>query len=76
MFVGDSLITTSYDEIVEYDITNGKEKGNLKELEKEAIGEKVNYYPTFINSGSKNTLYYYTTLGVYAYDMKSEKKQI
>ena len=73
VFVGDSLITTSYDEIVEYDITNGKEKGNLKELEKEAIGEKVNYYPTFINSGSKNTLYYYTTLGVYAYDMKSGK---
>lgn len=73
VFVGDSLITTSYDEIVEYDITNGKEKGNLKALEKEAIGEKANYYPTFINSGSKNTLYYYTTLGVYAYDMKSEK---
>ena len=73
VFVGDSLITTSYDEIVEYDITNGKEKGNLKALEKEAIGDKANYYPTFINSGSKNTLYYYTTLGVYAYDMKSEK---
>lgn len=73
VFVGESLISTSYDEIVEYDITNGKEKGNLKALEKEAIGEKANYYPTFINSGSKNTLYYYTTLGVYAYDMKSEK---
>lgn len=73
VFVGDSLITTSYDAIIEYDITNGKEKGNLKALEKEALGENSNYYPTFVNSGSKDTLYYYTTLGLYAYDMKSEK---
>lgn len=73
VFVGDSLITTSYDEIIEYDTTTGKEKGNLKALEKEVLGEKSNHYPTFINSGSKDTLYYYTTLGLYAYDMKSEK---
>ena len=76
VFVGDSLITTSYDAIIEYDITTGKEKGNLKALEKEVLGESSNYYPTFINSGSKDTLYYYTTLGLYAYDMKSEKSNM
>lgn len=71
--VGDSLVIYEFDSIVEYDTTNGKEKGNLKALEKATISENTNYYPTFINSGSKDKIYYYTTLGLYEYDMKSEK---
>lgn len=71
--VGDSLIVYSFDSIIEYDITTGKEKGNLEALEKETIAENTNYYPTFINSGSEDKIYYYTTLGLYAYDMKTEK---
>ena len=71
--VGDSLIVYSFDSIIEYDTTNGKEKGNLEALEKETIAENTNYYPTFLNSGSKDKLYYYTTLGLYEYDMKTEK---
>lgn len=71
--VGDSLIIYSFDSIIEYDTTNGKEKGNLEALEKETIAENTNYYPTFLNSGSKDKLYYYTTLGLYEYDMKTEK---
>ena len=71
--VGDSLIIYSFDSIIEYDIASGKEKGNLEALEKETIAENTNYYPTFLNSGSKDKLYYYTTLGLYEYDMKSEK---
>ena len=71
--VGDSLIVYSFDSIIEYDTTNGKEKGNLEALEKETIAENTNYYPIFLNSGSKDKLYYYTTLGLYEYDMKTEK---
>ncbi|MBM6818785.1 hypothetical protein H6A19_05440 [Clostridium saudiense] len=71
--VGDSLVIYEFDSIVEYDTTNGKEKGNLEALEKETISENTNYYPTFLNSGSKDKIYYYTTLGLYEYDMKSEK---
>lgn len=71
--VGDSLVIYEFDSIVEYDTTNGKEKGNLEALEKATISENSNYYPTFINSGSKDKIYYYSTLGLYEYDMKSEK---
>ena len=71
--VGDSLFIYEFDSIVEYDTTNGKEKGNLKALEKAALDEKSNYYPTFLNSGSKDKIYYYNTLGLYEYDMKSKK---
>ena len=71
--VGDSLIVYSFDSIIEYDTTNGKEKGNLEALEKETIAENTNYYPIFLNSGSKDKLYYYTSLGLYEYDMKTEK---
>ena len=42
-------------------------------LEKATISENTNYYPTFLNSGSKDKIYYHTTLGLYEYDMKSEK---
>ena len=71
--VGDSLVIYEFDSIVEYDTTNGKEKGNLEALEKATISESSNYYPTFFNSGSKDKIYYYNTLGLYEYDMKSEK---
>ena len=71
--VGDSLVIYEFDSIVEYDTTNGKEKGNLEALEKATISENSNYYPTFLNSGSKDKIYYYNTLGLYEYDMKSEK---
>lgn len=71
--VGDSLVIYEFDSIVEYDTTNGKEKGNLEALEKATISENTNYYPTFLNSGSKDKIYYYNTLGLYEYDMKSEK---
>ncbi|MEE0931692.1 MAG: extracellular solute-binding protein, partial [Clostridium sp.] len=71
--VGDSLFIYEFDSIVEYDTTNGKEKGNLKALEKATLDEKSNYYPTFLNSGSKDKIYYYNTLGLYEYDMKSKK---
>ncbi|WP_300902645.1 ABC transporter substrate-binding protein [uncultured Clostridium sp.] len=75
--VGDSLIIYDFDSLVEYDITSGKKKGNLEALEKATISETSNYYPTFINSGSKDKIYYYNTLGLYEYDMKSENaKQI
>lgn len=75
--VGDSLIIYDFDSLVEYDITSGKKKGNLEALEKATISEISNYYPTFINSGSKDKIYYYNTLGLYEYDMKSENaKQI
>ena len=56
--VGDSLFIYEFDSIVEYDTTNGKEKGNLKALEKATLDEKSNYYPTFLNSGSKDKIYY------------------
>ena len=71
--VGDSLIIYEFESITEYDTTNGKEKGNLEALEKATIAENTNYYPTFLNSGSRDKLYYYTTLGLYEYDMKTEK---
>ncbi|WP_195986392.1 extracellular solute-binding protein [Clostridium sp. D53t1_180928_C8] len=71
--VGESLIIYEFDSITEYDTTNGKEKGNLEALEKETIAENSNYYPTFLNAGSKDKLYYYTTLGLYEYNMKTEK---
>lgn len=71
--VGNSLVIYEFDSIVEYDTTNGKEKGNLEALEKATIAENTNYYPTFLNSGSKDKIYYYNTLGLYEYDMKSEK---
>ena len=71
--VGDSLVIYEFDSIVEYDITNGKEKGNLEALEKATISENSNYYPTFLNSGSKDKIYYYNTLGLYEYDIQSEK---
>ena len=71
--VGNSLIIYEFESIIEYDTTNGKEKGNLEALEKATIAENTNYYPTFLNSGSKDKLYYYTTLGLYEYDMKTEK---
>ena len=71
--VGDSLLIYEFDSIVEYDTTNGKEKGNLEALEKATISENSNYYPTFLNSGSKDKIYYYNTLGLYEYNMKSEK---
>lgn len=71
--VGDSLIIYEYESIIEYDTTNGAEKGNLEALEKATIAENTNYYPTFLNSGSKDKVYYYTTLGLYEYDMKTEK---
>ena len=71
--VGDSLIIYGFSTIVEFDINTGDEKGNLEELEKEVLGDTVQYYPTFIDSGSKTKLYYYTTLGLYEYDL-SEKK--
>ena len=71
--VGDSLFIYEFDSIVEYDTTNGKEKGNLKALEKATLDENSNYYPTFLNSGSKDKIYYYNTLGLYEYDMKSKK---
>lgn len=75
--VGDSLIIYDFDSLVEYDITSGKKKGNLEALEKATISETSNYYPTFINSGSKDKIYYYNTLGLYEYDIKSENaKQI
>ena len=71
--VGDSLIIYELDSLVEYDTTNGKEKGNLEALEKATISENSNYYPNFVNSGSKDKIYYYNTLGLYEYDMKSKK---
>lgn len=75
--VGDSLIIYDFDSLVEYDITSGKKKGNLEALEKATISETSNYYPTFINSGGKDKIYYYNTLGLYEYDIKSENaKQI
>ena len=71
------MIIYDFDSLVEYDITSGKKKGNLEALEKATISEISNYYPTFINSGSKDKIYYYNTLGLYEYDMKSENaKQI
>lgn len=71
--VGDSLVIYEFDSLIEYDTTSGEEKGNLESLEKATIAENSNYYPTFINSGSKDKIYYYNTLGLYEYDMKSEK---
>lgn len=70
--VGDSLIVYGYDSIVEFDINTGNEKGNLEKLEKEALGDNVQYYPTFISTNSSDKLYYYTTLGLYEYDMNSQ----
>lgn len=70
--VGESLIIYGFETIVEFDINTGEEKGNLEKLEKEVLGEKVQYHPNFINSGSDSKLYYYTTLGLYEYDMKSQ----
>lgn len=70
--VGDSLIIYDFESIVEYDTTSGSEKGNLEALQTKAIGKNTNYYPTFINSGSTDKLYYYNTLGLYEYDMKTE----
>ena len=75
--VGDSLIVYNYDSIIEFDTNTGSEVGNLTELQEIAIGENVNYYPTFINSGSETKLYYYNTLGLYEYDMTTkEVKQV
>ena len=71
--VGDSLFIYEFDSIVEYDTTNGNEKGNLEALEKAVISENNNYHITFINAGSKDKIYYYNTLGLYEYDIKSEK---
>ena len=71
--VGDSLIIYGFSTIVEFDINTGDEKGNLEDLEKEVLGDTVQYYPTFINSGSETKLYYYTTLGLYEYDLAEKK---
>lgn len=70
--VGDSLIIYDFESIVEYDTTNGSEKGNLESLQTITMAENTNYYPTFLNSGSTDKLHYYTTLGLYEYDMKTE----
>lgn len=67
-----SLVVYGFDSIIEYDLENGTEKGNLEKLEKEVISDNVQYYPTFINSGSKEKLYYYTALGLYEYDMTNQ----
>ncbi len=70
--VGESLIVYGFETITEFDINTGEEKGNLEKLEKEILGDNVQYYPNFLNSGSDSKLYYYTTLGLYEYDMKSQ----
>lgn len=70
--VGESLIVYGFETITEFDINTGEEKGNLEKLEKEILGNNVQYYPNFLNSGSDSKLYYYTTLGLYEYDMKSQ----
>lgn len=71
--VGDSLIIYGFSSIVEFDVNTGEEKGNLENLEKEVLGDNIQYYPTFINSGSKTKLYYYTALGLYEYDLAEKK---
>ncbi len=73
LLVGDSLIICGFDSIIEFDINTGKEIGNLEELEKETIKSQTSYYPSFINSGSKDKLYYYNVNGLFAYDMESKK---
>lgn len=70
--VGESLIVYGFETITEFDINTGEEKGNLEKLEKEILGNNVQYYPNFLNSGSDSKLYYYTTLGLYEYDMESQ----
>lgn len=70
--VGESLIVYGFETITEFDINTGEEKGNLEKLEKEILGDNVQYYPNFLNSGSDRKLYYYTTLGLYEYDMESQ----
>ena len=70
--VGDSLIIYDFESIVEYDTTNGSEKGNLEALQTATIAENTNYSPNFLNSGSGDKLYYYTTLGLYEYNMETQ----
>lgn len=73
IIVGDSLILYGFDSIIEFDINSGKELGNLESLEKETIKSQSSHYPTFVNSGSEDKLYYYNVNGLYAYDMESKK---
>lgn len=73
IIAGDSLILYGFDSIIEFDINSGKELGNLEALEKETVKSKSSYYPSFVNSGSKDKLYYYNVNGLYVYDMESKK---
>ncbi|MGL5380540.1 ABC transporter substrate-binding protein [Clostridium sp.] len=75
LILENSLIIWGFSGIVEYDIETGKEKGNLEALEKETIKTTTNYYPTVLNSDSKDKIYYYSVLGLNAYDIANKKSE-
>lgn len=75
LILENSLIVWGFSGIVEYDIETGKEKGNLEALEKETVNNTTNYYPTVLNSDSKDKIYYYSVLGLNAYDVANKKSE-
>lgn len=75
LLMGNDLIVISWSGIIKYDLESGDEKGNLEALEKETIKSTGNYYPTIVSSNSKDKIYYYSVLGLYVYDVKTEKSK-
>ena len=73
VLMGEQLIINEQDDIVCYDITNGEKKGNVEALKKEMIDNKGNDSKTFLDSNSKDKVYYRSNLGLFEYDIKTDK---
>lgn len=69
-FLDNELVVGTYEEVIRYDLKNGKKKSTIKELKNKAITSP------YIASNEKDTIYYLGSKGLYSYKINDKKPKL